>query len=264
MRILISNDDGVFASGLKALVSNLAGSHELTIVAPDREQSAVSHGLTIRRPLFTSDWTVAGLPALGVSGTPADCVKLGIDQIMADNPPDLVLTGINNGPNTGINVFYSGTVAGAMEANFLEIPAIAVSVASFNPSHYDTAAVIAAKVVKFYEEVPFPGNNTLNINVPDLPLEQLQGVRICRQSRLKYKDHYVPKEAPNGRTYYWLDGDHPQVNDDLSLDDCALKKGWVSITPVKADFNADEKIMGETAKWLNQEDLQTIFSLQHL
>lgn len=256
MKILLSNDDGIFAPGLKCLAETLSADHDLIIVAPDSEKSAVSHSLTIRRPLFVSSWDGFDHPAYAVSGTPADCVKLGLDHFLADADPDLVISGINNGANTGINVFYSGTVAAAMEATFMQIPAMAVSVDSFKPVHIQTAARVVRELVGQLELNPLRTLSLLNVNVPDIPYDDLKGIRQTRQSRFRYQDSYQRRESPAGQEYFWLDGDRPEDQADLTLDDCALRHHWVSITPLTGDFNASTDVCTETDQWLEKVSLQ--------
>lgn len=260
MKILLTNDDGIQAPGLAALAEVLSVENDLTIVAPDVERSGVSHGLTISRPVFVSETLVADRKGFAVSGLPADCVKLGIDKLVKSRP-DLVVSGINRGANTGVNVFYSGTVAAAMEATFADIPAIAVSIDSFAPVDYISSAQFVANLVRSFHNQKLPGSIMLNINIPDLPESRIQGVRLTRQSRSSFKDHYIRRETPNGKPYYWLDGDAPEQIDDESLDECALAKGWISITPLSADFNLTETGMGEIAEWIERADLQERFCL---
>jgi len=255
VKILLSNDDGIFAPGLEALVCALSKNHTLTVVAPDTEKSAVSHGLTIRTPLFVNEVTIQNHSGYAVKGTPADCVKLGIDQFIPDGSPDLVISGINRGANTGVNVFYSGTVAAALEATFAGIPAMAVSLDSFQAINYDSAAKITAEFVQRFQENPFPGNLMLNINIPDKKSCDIRGIRICKQSKIRFDDRYLRRESPDGQIYYWLNGELPEEIDDIDLDDCALKNDWISVTPLMADLNVKDDMMLRTAKWLETENL---------
>jgi len=253
MKILLCNDDGIFAPGLKKLIDVLGSNHDLTVVAPDSERSAVSHGLTIRRPLFVREWQFDKAVGYAVSGTPADCVKLGLDSLISGDRPDLVVSGINNGANTGINVFYSGTVAAAFEATFVGIPAMAISIDSFHPEHYDTAALIAESILMQIQSIP--GNIVMNVNVPDVKLSQVAGVRVTNQSKISYNDRYIRRVSPNGQSYYWLDGDRQDDIDNLDYDDCAVKKNWVSVTPLTADFNLEKQMAQETDRWLRKISL---------
>lgn len=250
----MTNDDGIHARGLHELASILSLEHEISIVAPDSERSAVSHGLTIRTPLFIRQHPVGTLTGFAVSGTPADCVKLGIDQLV-DHEPDLVVSGINNGSNTGVNVFYSGTVAAALEASFSGIPAIAVSIGSFTPEYFKDASRITGNIIRELDPASFPQGLVLNINIPNLAECDIRGIRMTRQSRMKFKDAYLRRETPNRVPYFWLDGDHPEEIADLNLDEYALRKGWISVTPLVADFNAPEAINGEVARWIQSNSL---------
>jgi 5'-nucleotidase len=260
MKILLTNDDGIQAPGLVALAVLLSAENDLTIAAPDIERSGVSHALTISRPIFVSETIVADRMGFAVSGLPADCVKLGIDRLVK-NRPDLVVSGINRGANTGVNIFYSGTVAAAIEATFAGIPAIAVSIDSFAPLDYLFSAQFVANLIRIIQNQKLPGNIVLNINIPDLPESRIQGVRLTRQSRRRYKDRYLRRQTPNGKPYYWLDGDAPEQMDDERIDDCALAKGWISITPLSADFNLAETGIGEITEWIERVDLHDRFCL---
>lgn len=263
MRILLTNDDGIFSPGLQALVRTLHQSCDITVVAPDRERSAVSHGLTIREPLRVRSYPLGEIEGFAVSGTPADCVKLGIDQLTPGGRPDLVVSGINNGPNTGVNVFYSGTVAAALEATFCDVPGIAVSIDSFTPDDYRYAVDVTEWMVKRFRDKPLHPQLVLNVNVPNGSRETIKGFRVTRQSRIRFKDHYIRREAPGGRPYFWLDGDHPDPIPTLELDHGALAARWVSITPLSADFNVGETLSPEIDLWLRQEDPQAESYLQH-
>ncbi len=197
MKIMLTNDDGIHSFGLHELAEALGREHDVVVVAPDSERSAVSHGLTIRIPLFIRKQAVGYVAGFAVSGTPADCVKLGIDQLVQQEP-ELIVSGINNGANTGLNVFYSGTVAAALEASFAGIRAIAVSIGSFTPQYVPDAARIIAAIIRDLTISSFPSGVVLNINIPNLPEAEIKGIRLTKQSRMKFKDTYISRENPNG------------------------------------------------------------------
>ncbi len=249
MKVLVTNDDGIQAQGIKVLCDMLCIDHDVSVIAPDVERSAVSHGLTIHNPLFVNEVNINNLKGYSVSGTPADCVKLGIDKLV-NSRPDIVVSGINKGANTGINVFYSGTVAAAMEATFAGIPAIAVSVSSFKPRDYRVSASFVSKLIKSIQIKGFPEHIMLNINVPNLPVSEIKGARITRQSFSMFKDCYESRISPGGTSYYWLNGDYPAIRPSVDFDEGALLEGWISVTPLKSDFNVRVDKTEGFEKWI--------------
>lgn len=235
MRILITNDDGVRAPGLAALREALEGVGELWVVAPDREQSAASHALTLIDPLRIHLLTER---TYSVSGTPTDCVLVsvrGIQGIMEPRP-NLVLAGINHGPNMGHDVTYSGTVAAAIEGNLLGLPAMAFSNTSWAPKHLGASAEICRRLVVRTLENPLPHPMLLNVNIPDLPLEQIRGLRVTHLGKRVYKDEIIAKFDPRGRPYYWIGGEPPVWDPDEDSDFGATEEGFVSITPLHVDW----------------------------
>jgi 5'-nucleotidase len=239
MRILVTNDDGYQAEGLQQLVNALNDLGEITIVAPAQEMSGVSHGITIRTPLLVRKSQMLGFPLYVVSGTPADCVKLGITQLIPQKP-DLVLSGINQGPNTGINIFYSGTVAAATEAALMGVPAIAVSLASFKSKDFTVAAEYARRISLFVFDSGLPKNILLNVNVPNLPLDQIKGIRYSVQGKGRYEDSYLERRDPRGESYFWLYGYKKVELQDPDEDDNVLADGYVAITPLRAEVTAPD------------------------
>ncbi len=232
-KILITNDDGFDASGIKELEAGLAGLGELTVVAPDREQSASGHSLTLQRPLRIHE----RLPnRYAVDGTPTDCVFLGVNHVMRDHRPDLVISGINRGGNLGDDITYSGTVAAAFEATLLGIPAFAVSLEISRERHFATAAKVAREVAGKVLEHGLPAATLLNINVPDLPWEKLAGFRITRQGKRSYSDVVQENLDPRGRHYYWIGGEVLQGEDIEGTDVALVRAGFVSITPIHLDL----------------------------
>lgn len=231
-RILLTNDDGFFAPGIKALREALGENPEIdvVVVAPDREQSGSSHALTLYRPLRL-DQLEPGV--YKVDGTPTDCVLVSARGGLAV-PPELVVSGINAGANMGDDVTYSGTVAAAMEGTLLGLPSIAVSLVG--STHFSTAAAVAVSLIQRLRESALPPDTLLNVNVPDLPLSDLSGVRLTHQSRRTYHDEIVAKRDPRGRAYFWIAGDAPTWTAGDDSDFAAVSAGFVSVTPLHLDL----------------------------
>lgn len=210
MNILVSNDDGVFALGIRSLANALAAAgHTVTVVCPDRERSATGHGLTLHRPLRVNQVEEVfdeGITAWACSGTPSDCVKLALDAILPA-APDFVVSGINHGANLGTDVLYSGTVSAAMEGVLEGIPAIAISLTSFAYKKFQPAADFATKLVAQLEQAPLALPILLNVNVPPVPAADIKGAVIARQGIRRYFDQFEKRTDPRGKTYYWLAGE---------------------------------------------------------
>jgi 5'-nucleotidase len=237
MRILLTNDDGVYAPGLAALYQSLSARHQVTVVAPESEQSAVGHAITLADPIRVRPLRPrSGLTGWAVRGTPADCVKLGLNELMP-RPPELVVSGINLGANVGVNVLYSGTVSAATEAAILGLPGLAVSLDTHQPqADFSFAARFIAHLV---ERLPLPGQPPLvplNVNVPALPPDQIRGVRFCRQSRARLVEEFIPRQDPRGNTYYWLGGETLGSEGGPETDFVALAQGYITITPIRHDL----------------------------
>ncbi len=210
MNILVSNDDGVFALGIRTLADTLAAAgHQVTVVCPDRERSATGHGLTLHKPLRVEPVEgvfAAGVTAWASSGTPSDCVKLALDAVL-EAPPDFVISGINHGANLGTDVLYSGTVSAAMEGVLEGIPAIAISLTSFAYKNFQPAAQFALKLVSQLEQQPLNLPILLNVNVPPVAAEKIRGAVIARQGIRRYFDQFEKRVDPRGKIYYWLAGE---------------------------------------------------------
>jgi 5'-nucleotidase len=210
LRILISNDDGVFADGIQALAAEAAArGHQVTVVCPDQERSATGHGLTLQSPLRAQradELFADGVKAWACSGTPSDCVKLALFSLL-EEPPDLVLSGINHGPNLGTDVLYSGTVAAAMEATIEGLPAIAVSAADFRWREFRPAARLALEVAEEMLSSGWPEGLLLNLKVPPVAAESMGPLRWCRTAVRRYVDQFDRRVDPRGRVYYWLAGE---------------------------------------------------------
>ncbi|MEL7071417.1 MAG: 5'/3'-nucleotidase SurE [Cyanobacteria bacterium J06581_3] len=210
MNILVSNDDGIFALGIRTLANALAAAgHTVTVVCPDRERSATGHGLTLHRPLRVEQIeNVFGpeVTAWACSGTPSDCVKLALDAILP-SPPDFVISGINHGANLGTDVLYSGTVSAAMEGVLEGIPSVAISLTSFTYKKFEPAASFAVQLLTQLEKSPLGLPVLLNVNVPPVPREDIKGAIVARQGIRRYFDQFEKRVDPRGKTYYWLAGE---------------------------------------------------------
>lgn len=241
MRILVTNDDGVHADGLFALYQALSEVGEVTVVAPERQQSATGHAITLHKPLRLSAVTLRdGTPAFASNGTPSDCAALGILEAM-DGNVDLVVSGINHGPNLGWDVHYSGTVSAAIEAAMVGKPSLAVSVASWDPDiHWEPVAKFAAQVAKRLRTQPLPPHSILNINAPNLPQSELTGVAVTTQGRRQYVDRLEKRLDPVGRPYYWLGGSLAEeaAAAEPGSDVRAVADGKISLTPLHLDLTA--------------------------
>jgi 5'-nucleotidase len=248
VNVLLTNDDGIYARGLWALFDRFSESHDVTVVAPDRERSAIGHGITLNQPLRSTRISLNGeYSGYAVNGTPADCVKLSLLEILPSRP-DLVVAGINPGANVGANLNYSGTVAAAKEAALCGTFGIAISMEGHQTRHYDDAARFAVGLAErvFLKGLPF--GTFLNVNLPNLPLKQTAGVRISRQG-VNLLSEYVDKRTdPRNQTYFWQGPDMQTFGADPTVDGAALDQRYISITPVKCDMT-DYQIMGELDDW---------------
>lgn len=230
--ILISNDDGVFAPGIKSLRARLQKSHRVTVVAPLEERSTTGHSLTLDKPLrlekiSEGEW--------GCSGFPGDCTLIGLGHVCKNDRPDLVVTGINRGANLGQDLYYSGTIGAAREAAFHRVPALATSlvfqkVVSENP-HYDTAAEIAAWLIEAGIPQLLPELSLLNLNVPDLPLSEIKGIRFTEIGFRNYSEEIHVREDARGRPYYWIAGHYLGSAPIASTDCAAVEQGYAAVTP---------------------------------
>ena len=236
--ILVANDDGITSPGLHALYSALKRIGHVTVVAPDAERSAVGHAITTLTPLRAKEFRL-GREVIGyaVNGTPADSVKLGVGTLL-DRPPDLVVSGINLGPNTATNIIYSGTVSAATEARILGIPSIAVSLGAFRDPDWTVAAAVARDIARMVLEKGLPKRVLLNVNVPNLPRSEIKGVRLTRQGDSAYVEEFSVREDPRRQPYYWLAGSYKMTDTDEDTDAWALDHGYVSITPITFDLTA--------------------------
>jgi 5'-nucleotidase len=232
VRILIANDDGIRAAGIRALEAALAPLGDIWVVAPDREQSAASHSLSLYRPLRVEQLDDRHF---AVDGTPTDAVNLAINGIMKVRP-DLLVSGINHGGNLGDDITYSGTVSAAMEGTLLGVPSIAMSLVARDGLEFGPAAEFAARLAAAVFERRMPRDTLLNVNVPALSTEQLRGFRITRQGKRRYGDAIVEHHDPRGRKYYWIGGDDLGFVPGEGTDCTAVADGYISITPLHIDL----------------------------
>lgn len=238
MNILVSNDDGVLAPGIEALYVSLSEFEHVTVVAPDRNCSAASSSLTLLNPLRIRELENG---FISVSGTPTDCVHLAINQLMEDDP-HLVVSGINAGANLGDDVIYSGTVAAAMEGRHMGLPAVAISLVGKDLDNYASAGHYAAKIVRRLIHSPLPANQILNVNVPDLPLEEIKGIKVTRLGARHQAKSMVRTQDPAGRDIFWLGPVGAEQDAGEGTDFHAVTHGYVSITPITVDLTAHHRI----------------------
>lgn len=245
MRILLSNDDGYFAPGLAALAQALMPLAEITVVAPERDRSGASNSLTLDRPLMLRQ---APGGFYYVNGTPTDCVHLAVTG-MLDHLPDMVISGINHGANMGDDTIYSGTVAAATEGYLLGVPSIAVSLASSNAQYFDAAARVVVELVQRIQALPPSEPMLLNVNVPDRPWKDLEGLAVTRLGKRHKAESVVKGVTPRGQTVYWVGAAGAEQDAGEGTDFHAVAKGYVSITPLQMDLTRFSQ-MDSVGKWL--------------
>lgn len=238
MKIFLTNDDGIAAPGLAALAEEMSRIGDLTIYAPASEMSAVGHAITLTDPLRVTPFYKDGqLFGNAVSGTPADSVKIGLWVLQKQNiKPDILISGINLGSNTGINTIYSGTVSAATEGAIFGIPSFAISLATFTKPDFRVAAEFAHSLAEHLMHHPLPPGIFLNVNVPALPRDQIRGYQFTRQGQTNYIEEYDIRKDPLNRDYYWLTGEKMEVEPDEDVDDRAILNRKISITPIQYDL----------------------------
>lgn len=252
MKILISNDDGIVANGIRALTEALSQEHDVYVIAPDRERSAAGHSLTLHTPLRVEELE----PKFGAkrnwvtTGTPGDCVKIGLSAILTDDEkPDIVLSGINHGPNLGADILYSGTVSCALEGAMLGYPAIATSLAGLNAEldDFKFAANFMCKFLPKIKEINFPKKSILNINFPSLQSEDISGIAITKLGTRMFTSNYEKRVDPRGKVYYWLAGELIEYDENDGTDINSLRMNKVSITPITFEMT-HKSIMADLEK----------------
>lgn len=241
--ILVTNDDGITAPGIRALVEAMSEIGEVVVVAPDSPQSGMGHAITLNTPLRLDKVEVHG-ETLGYqcSGTPVDCVKLAVNKILK-RKPDLCVSGINHGSNASINVIYSGTMSAAMEGAIEGIPSIGFSLNNYKlDADFTASRQIVRTIAKQIIQFGIPVNTLLNVNIPDLSLHKIKGIKICRQALAKWEEEFNERLDPHKRPYYWLTGKFINPDKGEDTDEWALANGYVSVVPVEFDFTAHHAI----------------------
>jgi 5'-nucleotidase len=250
--ILVSNDDGIGAEGIQSLVKELKKFANVFVSAPHKQQSAVGHQKTIYYPLRAFKYFInSEFFGWAVEGTPADAVELGALFLFKDVKFDLVVSGINHGANSAVNIIYSGTVSAATEGTFLNIPSVAVSLANSVNADFSNSAEISAGIIKTLltnKKIKLTSRTLLNINIPSVPINKIRGIRITRQGKSNWIDDFEVRSDPNGRDYYWLTGKMNMLDKDDDADVIAIQKNYISITPLHYDLT-DYEMLKEVRKW---------------
>lgn len=249
MRILLTNDDGIYSEGIQILKRQLDNLAKIVVIAPDRERSTIGHAMTLRKPLMIKEIKINGnFWGYSVNGTPTDCIIIGLLEIMKDERPDLIVSGINQGPNLGDDIIYSGTVSAAMEGAMRNVPSLAVSIAAFEDFKFESAALFIKNFISHLMKDNLPDNLILNINVPNLDYDRIEGIEITRHGKRVYQDELKIIRDPQGTTHYWLGGDLPEGKIEPDTDFEAIHNHKVSITPLSLDLT-NYKIMPEVKDW---------------
>lgn len=246
MRILLTNDDGIYAPGIYAIYKELVRFADVTVVAPDSEQSSVGHGITLAHPLFIRKVRRKDrFFGYGVSGKPADCVKIGIEIVLKGKKPDLVVSGINLGDNDGCSAFYSGTVAGAREGALMGVDSVALSLDCYDDPDFTAAAKTGARIVKQTAKNKLPRGTFLNVNIP---YGKMKGILATKQGSEPIHGQFTERKTPHGKTYYWMSGKLPKQMKDNTVDSYALRNGYATITPIHCSLT-DEVFLDKLHHW---------------
>lgn len=247
--ILVTNDDGVTAPGIRALIEIAKEFGEVYVVAPDSPQSGMGHAVTINSTLFCDEIEVdTEVKEYACSGTPVDCVKLAVSQILP-RKPDLCISGINHGSNSSVNVIYSGTMSAAVEAGIEGIPAIGFSLCDFSyNADFKAGEKFIKTIIAQVLEHKLPKGVVLNVNIPKLKEEDIKGIKVCRQADAKWEEKFDKREDPRGRTYYWMSGEFKNLDKGDDTDERALEEGYVSVVPVRYDLTAHH-FLGDLRNW---------------
>jgi 5'-nucleotidase len=242
MKVLLTNDDGIYAPGLQALYEELKKDFEVDVVAPDTEMSAVGHAITLTSPLRVQAVHKNGtFFGYGVKGTPADCVKIAVQELLKE-PPEIILSGINLGANVGVNVLYSGTVSAATEGAFLGIKSAALSLSTRINPDFHFAARFSREIIRFMVQHGLRERTALNVNIPAVPFTEIRGVAITRQGMARFKERFERRVDPRGNVYYWLAGETPLEDGIPDADAFALKENKITITPISYDLTCLEEM----------------------
>ncbi|WP_027127107.1 5'/3'-nucleotidase SurE [Gelidibacter mesophilus] len=238
--ILVTNDDGITAPGLRTLIEVMNTIGDVVVVAPDSPQSGMGHAITVNSTLYVENVEIDDNKQIeySCSGTPADCVKLAVKQIL-DRRPDICVSGINHGSNSSINVIYSGTMSAALEAGIEGIPAIGFSLCDYNwGANFEACKGFVKTITENVLKNGLPKGVVLNVNIPNLPKEDIKGIKVCRQAKANWEEEFDKRQNPNGRDYYWLAGKFVNLDEGEDTDEWALEHGYVSLVPVQFDLTA--------------------------
>ncbi len=238
--ILVTNDDGITAPGIRTLIDVMNTIGDVVVVAPDSPQSGMGHAITIDSTLFVQKVVIDNnkQEEYSCSGTPADCVKLGIKEVLK-RKPDLCVSGINHGSNASINVIYSGTMSAAIEAGIEGIPAIGFSLLDYSwNANFESSKPFIKTIVENTLKEGLPKGVVLNVNIPNLPITEIKGIKVCRQAKANWEEKFDKRQTPQGRDYYWLSGKFVNLDKGEDTDEWALKEGYVSVVPVHFDLTA--------------------------
>ena len=247
-KILVTNDDGIHSAGIYALYQAMTNIGEAYVVAPDSEQSAVGHAITISDPLRVKEFEKNGkFFGWAVNGTPADCVKLAIKALLGFEP-DLVVSGINQGSNTATNVIYSGAVSAATEGTIMGIPSVAFSLTTFQRCDLSPAAEVAQTIAQMVLKNGLPEGTLLNVNIPPLSRDEIRGIKVTRQGKARYEETFEKRVDPMNRTYYWMGGTKVILDTEEDIDDVAITNNYVSVTPLQYDLT-DYRVLPELKNW---------------
>ncbi|MCO6500438.1 MAG: 5'/3'-nucleotidase SurE [Vicingus serpentipes] len=242
--ILVVNDDGITSPGIKSLIKVAKEFGEVIVVAPDKPQSGMGHAITLDAILSINEMEIEGVKAYACSGTPVDCVKIAVNKILK-RKPDLILSGINHGSNSSINVIYSGTMSAALEGSLEKIPSVGFSLLSHSiDANFSAAQHYARLIIKQLITKPSPEGICLNVNIPNVPQELISGMKVCRQAIANWEEEYDERTDPMGRTYYWLTGKFVIDDEGEDTDEWALKNNYISIVPVQSDIT-NHKIIND-------------------
>jgi len=242
--ILVTNDDGISAPGIRALIEVMKELGDVVVVAPDSPQSGMGHAITINSTLHIEKVIIddGDQPEYSCSGTPADCVKLARNEIL-DRKPDLCVSGINHGSNSSINVIYSGTMSAALEAGIEGIPAIGFSLLDYNyNANFEASKPFVRKITENVLKHGLPNDVVLNVNIPNLKKQDIKGVKVCRQARANWEEEFDKRKTPQGKDYYWLTGKFVNLDGGEDTDEWALENGYISVVPVQFDLTAHHSI----------------------
>jgi len=234
MRVLITNDDGIFSDGLKVFVNCIPSSVEKIIVVPEVESSAIAHAINLFNPLRMREINLFYSQCYVVNGTPVDCVKIAVKEILKKNP-DFVISGINLGPNLGMDILYSGTVAAAAEGAILGIPSIAISIADYKNFDFNSVEKVVREIWKRLMKIKLPEDTILNVNIPNIQFDKVKGIKVTYQSKSRFKEEYEKRKDPRGTPYFWLKGIF-KIKGEKGSDVEAIKNGFISITPLNLDL----------------------------